>query len=67
MKKLFKLSLLIISLLVLPITLIPDVNACTRVVYKGLKGTVLSLILQNQKKGFPLLHGLNMFWIILPP
>ena len=53
MKILLKLSLLIISLLVLSITLIPDANACTRVVYKGLNGTIITARSMDWKDKIP--------------
>ena len=53
MKKLLKLSLLIISLLVLSITLIPDANACTRVVYKGTNGTIITARSMDWKDKIP--------------
>ncbi|MFK5855149.1 MAG: linear amide C-N hydrolase [Bacteroidota bacterium] len=53
MKKPLKLSLLITSLLVFTITLIPDANACTRVVYKGTNGTVITARSMDWKDKIP--------------
>ena len=53
MKILFKLSLLITSLLLLSITLIPDADACTRVVYKGPNSTIITARSMDWKDKIP--------------
>lgn len=53
MKKIIKLSLLITSLLVFTISLVPDANACTRVVYKGPNGTIITARSMDWKDKIP--------------
>lgn len=53
MKKLLKLSLLISLLLVFVLTLIPNANACTRVVYKGPNGTIITARSMDWKDKIP--------------